>query len=147
MESTRTHPAYWFIEGIVLETGARLIKWKVILTHRGKLFANIHHWKLKMAQRILDVTSTAEAAAAQSGRFSVWGKIALESTWNERPRILTRGKTEASVFLATEHLWEGYSFSSCQENCINWITTCIYNILPFIYIYCSWVQWYIKKKP
>lgn len=43
------------MEGIVLETGARLIKWKVILTHRGKLFANIHHWKLKKAQRILDI--------------------------------------------------------------------------------------------
>lgn len=33
--------------GIVLETGATLIKWKVILIHRAKLFANIHHWKLK----------------------------------------------------------------------------------------------------
>lgn len=43
------------LEGIVLETGAGLIKWKVILTHRGKPFANIHHWKLKMAQRILDI--------------------------------------------------------------------------------------------
>lgn len=51
------------LEGIVLETGARLIKWKVILTHRGKLFANIHHWKLKKAQRILDIPQHCRSTA------------------------------------------------------------------------------------
>lgn len=60
LEENRKHQdkhvkAIDLLEGIVLETGARLIKWKVILTHRGKLFANTHHWKLKMAQRILDI--------------------------------------------------------------------------------------------
>lgn len=43
------------LEGIVLETGAGLIKWKVILTHRGKLFAIIHHRPLKKAQRFLSI--------------------------------------------------------------------------------------------
>lgn len=43
------------LEGIVLETGAGLIKWKVILTHRGKLFANTHHWPLKKAQWFLSI--------------------------------------------------------------------------------------------
>lgn len=37
------HQAIDLLEGIDLETGERLIKWKVILTHRGQLFANIHH--------------------------------------------------------------------------------------------------------
>ena len=57
MKSTRTNTSQLIdlLKGIVLETGAGLIKWKVILTRRGKLFANIHHWKLKMAQRILDI--------------------------------------------------------------------------------------------
>lgn len=57
MENTRTNTSQPIdlLEGIDLETGARLIKWKVILTRRGKLFANIRHWKLKMAQRILDI--------------------------------------------------------------------------------------------
>lgn len=57
MESTRTNTSQPIdlLEGMVLETGARLIKWKVILTRTGKLFANIHHWKLKMAHRILDI--------------------------------------------------------------------------------------------
>lgn len=57
MECTRTNTSQPIdlSEGIVLETGARLIKWKVILTRRGKLFANIRHWKLKMAPKILDI--------------------------------------------------------------------------------------------
>lgn len=57
MESTGTNTSQLIdlLEGIVLETAARLIKWKVILTCRGKLFANIHQWKLKMAQEILNI--------------------------------------------------------------------------------------------
>lgn len=45
MKRTRTNTSQPIdlLEGIVLETGARLIKGKVILTRRGKLFANIHH--------------------------------------------------------------------------------------------------------
>lgn len=41
--------------GIVFETGATLIKWKVILTHKSKLFANTYHSKLKMVPRIVDI--------------------------------------------------------------------------------------------
>ena len=36
-------------------TGAGLIKWKVILTHRGKLFANIHHWNFRTPRIALDI--------------------------------------------------------------------------------------------
>lgn len=57
------------LEGIVLETGAGLIKWKVILTHRGKLFANIHHWPLKKAQRFLSYSP-----ALQRHRVASWPK-------------------------------------------------------------------------
>lgn len=56
------------LEGIVLETGAGLIKWKVILTHRGKLFANIHHWPLKKAQRFLSIPQHFRSTERPVGR-------------------------------------------------------------------------------
>lgn len=65
------------LEGIVLETGARLIKWKVILTHRGKLFANTHHSKLQMVQRILDIQQRCKAC---SWLLSQIGRIVFDST-------------------------------------------------------------------
>ncbi len=84
------------LEGIVLETGARLIKWKVILTHRGKLFANIHHWKLKMAQRILDIPrhcrelATIEDSLCEEGLFQTPLQI------KRLHSFLHGGKTKAS---------------------------------------------------
>lgn len=95
MESTRTNTSrpIDLLEGIVLETGARLIKWKVILTRTGKLFANIHHWKLKMAQRILDIP---QQYRGWSVRQILW--VALAFTLNESvSSVLHEGTIEPTA--------------------------------------------------